>query len=239
MAWSTLSNIYDDVRFKTNKTSDDLSDATLLRLANKTAREIYVGLIGTSEDWYGEIAEFDLVASTTAANREYTIPADSASTPWGGGAIKILQVELKIDGTNWTVARPAKLSGSAIPYNESDITANYDNNAPFYAVFDNSIFILSGTTTAVTDGGRIFYIKRPAEMTTGTDVPDMPNEFLTVLSTGMTRDVYERDNNIERYQIAVQQFRQQQAQLLSDQEKRNPQMPHVLTSSYENFGDTP
>ena len=231
MAFVTLSDVYDDARFKVNKTSTDVSDANLLRISNKILREIYSSLIGLGEDFYTEIATFDLVAN----QREYTLPADSSSTPWGGGAIKVLRVEAKLDGTNWTLVQPIKFTQQTSPYNETDIIAQFSNSIPYYAVFDNSLFIFSGTITAVTTGARIIYVKRNAELTASSATPDLPNEFLTVLSTGITKDLYERFGQLDRWQLANSQFERQLARLTDNQSGRVTNFPFRMTPSNEDY----
>src|SRR3990167_3968064 len=224
-SWQTIANTFTDVRFRANRTSTDLTDATLIPIANKTLREIYSALIGTNEDWYAEIATFDIVAN----QREYTLPADSGSTPWGGGAVKVLKVELQLDGTNWTIANPAKLGSIPSAYNETDIVGQFSNANPFYTVFDNSFFVFSGTIAAVTGGGRIIYIKRPAEVTATSDTPDLPNEFLAVLATGILRDVYERNRDMDNRNLAVREFDRQLRMLTENQQQRNSNLPTILT----------
>jgi len=231
MAWTTINDAYTDVRFRANRTATDLPDATLLPIANKNLREIYASLIGTNEDWYAEIGTFDLVAD----QREYTLPADSTSTPWGGGAVKVLKLELLLDGTNWTIANPTKVASVPVAYNETDIVGAYNNSSPHYAAFDNSVFIFSGTITAVTTGGRYIYIKRPAEVTLTTDVPDLPNEFLSVLATGMLRDIYQSVRDFDNFNISTRQFRQELGSLTENQQQRNQALPTILTSNQQSF----
>ena len=231
MAFTTLSDVYTDIRFKTNRTSTDLADATLLPIANKVLREIYAALIGMNEDWYAEIAIFNLVAD----QREYTLPADSASTPWGGGAIKVLRLEVKMDGTNWTVANHMKFTDDDTPYNETNIIAKFTNSNPFFTILDNSLFIFSGTITAVTTGARLIYIKRNSELTTGTDVPDLPNEWLTLMSTGICRDVYERYGDLQKWQLASAQFNGTLERLTVQTAGRDQNFPYVVKTSHEDY----
>lgn len=210
MAWQTLQNLYDDVRYRTGTgtTPSDttvVSDATLLRLANKWFSKIFGAMVETGEDMHAEISIFDLVAN----QREYTIPVDSTTTPFGGGGgWKILRLELKIDGNNWRVATPISMRSQNVPYNETDIVGSYNSVNPHYYLLDNSYFILSGTISAVTGGGRIFWVKRPAEMTATTDVLAsttwmLNKEFMDVLSYGMSSDIFERFGQITQQQNAL------------------------------------
>ena len=232
MAWITLSDVYDDVRFKVNKTSTDVSDANLLRIANKILRELYAALIGSNEGWYTEIATFDLAATSSAANREYTLPADSGSTPWGGGAIKILRVEAKPDGTNWKECSYLPFMSLPEPYNETDIRNSFDNDSPAFSIFDNSWWLWSGNISAtVTGGGRIFYVKRNAELTASSATPDLPNEFLSVLSTGMSRDLYERFGEVQKWQLANSVFETVLNRLTENQSGRETEEISRLSGS--------
>lgn len=213
-ALQTLQNVYDDVRYRTGTgtTSSDtgvVSDATLLRIANKYFFKMVGAVVETNEDIYAEIGTFNLVAN----QREYTIPTDETTSTFAGGAVnwQVLRVELKLDGTNWRVARPLDRTNISSPENESDITSRFSNADPAYTAFDNSIFIYSGTISAVTTGGRIFYIKRPSEITAGTDVLSsavymMGKEFYDILSIGMSGDIYERFGQLTQKENALGHF---------------------------------
>lgn len=193
MAFRTLSDVYDDVRFKSGLNSTSLSNANLLRIANKYYRIILRHVVELNEDINAEISGFDLVSG----QREYTLPAESSTTPFGGGAIKIQRFEVTYDGINWRVADQIswqQIEGATKL--DADIGNQFTKSAPKFALKDRSIWLLPvpGATDAVSasnQGGRLFYIKRPVEMTTTTDVPDLTPDFLDTLSIGMSVDVFE------------------------------------------------
>src|SRR3990167_8248844 len=109
-SYQTLADVYSDVRYNAGKDSNTLVDADLLRLANKYFNLMFRELVGLNEDLYAEIASTALVAD----QREYSLPADSAST-FGSGLIKLQRVEVTYDGTNWYVANPLSLQEIAGP----------------------------------------------------------------------------------------------------------------------------
>lgn len=199
--FQTLQDVFDDVRDLSNKDSNTLKDANLLRLANKYYLWIVRNIIDLNEDLYAEIASTDLVAN----QKEYPLPVDDTtgsgpnSTVYGGGLIKIQRVEINYSSsTEWTVADP--ISWQSIPLAtilNSDLNAQFDKGDPKYAFKDRSIFIVPVPVSGDDVGSGnanlfIYYIKRPNELTATTDVPDLPKDFLNVLSEGMLKDVYRK-----------------------------------------------
>ena len=145
-------------------------------------------LVDLDEDFYAEIGTFDLVSG----QQEYNTPIEETSTPWGGGMIKLLRLEGTYDGTNWKVFNSInfrEISNST--QSAAAISSQFSKSSPAYSFFDNNIFLLPIPDANQTGGGRLFYIKRPVEMTTGADVPELPTDFLDILSLGITVDVYE------------------------------------------------
>lgn len=208
MALRTLADVNDDVRFKTGTNSTSLANADLLRIANKVYRQIIRALVELGEDFYAEISSFDLVAD----QQEYTAPGEASTSPFGGGAIKIQRLEISYDGTNWKVADP--LSWQQIDKATklaADITGQFTRSAPRYTLKDRNLFLFpipssSDSVAASNKNGRLFFIKRPAEMTATTDIPEITPDFLGLLSTGMTIDVYEKIGRASDMRDALQLF---------------------------------
>ena len=150
-------------------------------------------LISLREDLYAELSSADLVAD----QREYILPVDSAST-FGGGLIKLQRVEITYDGSNWYVADPISLQQIPTPtILDVDLNNEFDQRNPKYWFKDRSVWIapvpLSSDSVAASNAGlRIFWIKRPNEMTAVGDIPDIPTDFLSVLVEGILIDVFRK-----------------------------------------------
>lgn len=189
MAFTTLSDVNDDVRYRTNTNAVSVTNADLLRIANKRFKEIVRQLIDLDQDFYTEIQAYNLTAGT----RAYTLDADASTSPFGGGVVKILRVEAQLDGTNWRVLKPLGVRQIQTPtQTEADITGQFDNTNPYYAYYNRQLRIYSGSISTVTNGLQVFQVIRPVEMTATSDVPNLPSDFLDILSLGMSVDIYEK-----------------------------------------------
>ena len=150
------------VRWKLGITASEWSDADMLIVANLKLGEICEKISEAYQGYFGVYSEFDLVASATADKREYPLPDDILNN--------LYKLELKLDGTNWIPAKKTHLiPGRDFRLQESWITDNYNNSYPKYAVFRNSLFILSGEIEVVTAGGRLWYINYPSPLPDLTD----------------------------------------------------------------------
>lgn len=185
--YRTLSDVYADVRYAASKDSTTLPDATLLRLANKYYYLLFRELVDLHEDFYAEISTSNLIAN----QQEYVLPLDD--TDGGGGLIKILRVETSYDGSNWRVAEGTTQNEILTPLgNQTDINQNFYAYTPKYYFFDRSLFLLPIPTSNVTAGIKIFWIRRPTEMDSTLDVPDLPKTWLSLLVEGMKIDIFQR-----------------------------------------------
>lgn len=222
MAYKTLSDVYADVRFLTGTDSTSVEDSDLLRISNKYFRTIMRALVDLGQDMYGEISTFDLVAN----QQEYTSPIDSATTPFGGGLIKILRVEAAIDGTNWYVLDSVKVEEIEKATNSvANVNAQFNASSPSYSYFDRNMFLNPIPTANVTAGGRIFYVKRPAEMTVATDVPEIPADFLDILSLGIQADVYQSLGNDKGMTDSLNRFNSRIAEMRAQESNNDTQDP--------------
>lgn len=199
--FQTLGNIYTIVRSLANKDSNTLSDTTLLAFSNKYYYLMVRELIGLNEELYTNICVADLVSNQS----EYTLPTDSTSSAFAGGAIKIMRVEVSHDGTNWYVAKPIDLTSQAHATIFSSTTGptvatinqNYTQPSPKYAFFDRSIWLfpipVSTDDVAASNANlRIFVVERPDELTSSSSVPDLPKDWLAVLQEGILYDVFRK-----------------------------------------------
>lgn len=186
--YQTLGNIYDDVRSLANKDSTTLTDATLLPIANKYYGLMVRELIGLNEDLYGEIATIDLVDGTYI----YALASDDTSSTFGGGVIKIERVEITYDSTNFRVMRPIELSDIPLPITVNNLNLIYSTISPVYFYREASLYIAPVPSSNITAGITYYFTERPDELTSSASIPDMPKDFLSVLSEGMLYDVYRK-----------------------------------------------
>lgn len=142
------------VRYKTKTNSTTFTDAQILLLMNIFKNEIASKIVERNADYFLTSETFNLVASSTT--RIYSFNANILA--------RMHKLEIKFSSTDSRF--PSKYiknySGSET---ESEIVKNYTNSEGGFAhtIRGKGIFILSGTITAVTDGGQIFYYLYPAD----------------------------------------------------------------------------
>ena len=173
----TRKKLRDYVLWKLGLVSDDWSATDMLAVANLKLNGICESIAEAFQGYFGVYSEFDLVASTTADKREYPLPDDILNN--------FYKLELKLDGTNWIPAdRTHLIPGKDFRLFESWIQNNYNNTYPKYAIFRNSLFILSGKIEAVTGGGRLWYINYPDPL------PDLTDDTTDMaIATNVASDI--------------------------------------------------
>ena len=182
-SYQTLSQALVELRYTLGKDTNTLSDANLLIVANKYYTWI-VRELNDVENVNGQISKADLVDG----QQEYLLPTDDTDATgdydYGGGFMQLLRVEVALDGTNWKVAK--KITGMKHPFPVSNDTYDnyvYTTATPAYWRFQNSMFFLPFPGKDVTAGVKIFWIKRPAELTATSDIPKLDKEFLMILQS--------------------------------------------------------
>ena len=215
--WQSLDDVYTIIRSLANKDSTTLTDATLLKFANKYYFLMVRELVSLKEELYAEICSTDLVQD----QEEYVLPVDSTTTPFGGGAIKIQRVEVTYDGNNWYVAKHIPFTDITTPTRlAADVDEIYSKTSPRYYFKDRSIWLVpepdSGDDVVASNANLfIFYIKRPDELTAGTSIPDLPKDWLAILQEGMLYDVYRKFNRtndardaLQNWQVGIQRMKE-------------------------------
>ena len=185
----TGANLITRIRYLTKTTSVSLTDADALPLVNSVKDEI-AGLISQrNEQLFVIPSTFDLVASSVTA-REYALPDDILSN--------LMTVELALDTASPTVfvaclpypGGMQRLLRNLNGITEAKITTEFTNSNPFYIKMRRSIYILSGTVSALADGGKIRYRLYPADLANLTGVADL-NVDPTTTSFGMPKNFHE------------------------------------------------
>lgn len=137
---------------KTNSTT--FADAEMLILVNNFLWEIASQIVERNAGYFLIPATFDLSDDI----REYRFSDDQLS--------RMHKLEIKFDSSSarFPSTYMKDYKGSET---ESEIVANFSNNEGDFAhtIRRNAVFILSGTIVDVTGGGRLWYHKYPAKLT--------------------------------------------------------------------------
>lgn len=179
-----------EIRRKTGTTSATLSDAVLLPIVNFCKDEIANLIAQKNESYFVVPSLFNLVASDVNA-REYPWPDDVLN--------HIVSVELAFDSTQsplkYVEARPypggyQRLIRQINGLTEGKIINNFTNEDPFYVLVRKGIYILSGTISAVTDGGKLRYRAYPADLANLTGITGLEIDPSTT-TFGMPKQFHE------------------------------------------------
>ena len=230
--YQTLDNVFSDVRTLSGKDSVTLTDAELLLLANKYYLQVVRERVSLNEDLYAEISSADLKAD----QREYILPQDNTDNDpgYGGGLIKLQRVEITYDATNWYPASPISLQELTGPtITDADLNEQATQTAPRYWFKDRSVWIApvpasSDSVAADNAGLRIYWIKRPYEMTTTADIPDIPKDFLGVLAEGILYDVYRRSSRTADARDARENWILGLAKMKEYEQAPDPEQPFIM-----------
>jgi hypothetical protein len=164
----TPSELKTRILAKLNIIASDFSD--ILTVLNIKKDDIAARISATGHGHFGTMGYIDLVASTTFREREYPLPIN---------CLRLKAAFLSFDGSTWVRAKIRQLNDLRdLLMNESDITGKYSNTNPVIFLFRQSMWILSGTITAVEDGIQLWYDVMPD------DVPDI-DEATTDIATAL------------------------------------------------------
>lgn len=152
------------IRYYTQTNSTTFPDSDIVLLANTVKDNDFAPKITeANEDLFGVLSTRDLVASDASdiTKREYSLPED---------IVKMKYVEAQLDGSNWIPLTELDLNVYKRSTDEATIIQNFANEQQkaFYDLFRGSLWIYSGTLTAVTGGLRLWYISFPADITAAT-----------------------------------------------------------------------
>lgn len=160
------------IRIKTRTNANNFSDADIKALLAVHFDDLALDILQLDEDYFGDPETRNLEADV----REYPFNSDIL------GKIKL--VEAKLDGTNWIRLFPLDLRRYTRTTNETAITYNFSNieGEAKYDIFRRSLWIYSGSVTAVTSGLKVWTYSYPAHVTDLTSEVDM-----SVDPTNLTR----------------------------------------------------
>lgn len=151
----TPAQLAEYVRLRTRTNSTTFTDADMLILLNVVKENICQRALEVDED----IFELPTYMNLVADQREYPLHSNLLS--------RISRVEAALDGTNYIKLFEFDLTELDEPVTgETNITNNFSNNEgdAFFDIMRKSIWIYSGTITAVTNGLRIWLNTYPANV---------------------------------------------------------------------------
>jgi len=169
------------VRLKTRTNATTLTDADLITIANKVKDDLVWKGLDADEDLFLVPTYLNLVAD----QREYPLHSDLLS--------RIKRVEAKLDDTNWVKLYEFDLPQWQDPIStEADIVAHFGNGEreAFFDMMRSSIWIYSGTITAVTAGLRIWLNTIVSDITSMVATVDMSVDPSTT-THGIPRAMHE------------------------------------------------
>ena len=184
----TNQNIFDYVRAWTNTNTGTLPNATLFLFLNERNRQFCAALQGVREDFLGERSTTDLIGN----QQEYQLPDD---------CMRLKKLECTFDGTTWRAIkffdineRPrfgvnGTMGGEVLPTDATTVSQNYSVDYPFADVLENSLFLYPIPSATVSQGLKLYYFKRPQDMTTTNASADLPKEYHSYLVESVTLDV--------------------------------------------------
>lgn len=149
--------------------TENLTDATLLLLANVAKDDIAKEIAKANEDFFGAV----LTRNLEAGRREYAMPDDILNN--------IKTVEAKLDGSNISRLIPFDLNSFKRPTGEMDIRNDFAGKSPAYDIYRRAIQLYTGDAIIDVTGGLILRaIIYPADFTefsSSTDMAVDPTEF--------------------------------------------------------------
>ena len=150
------------IRYKTNTNSTTFTDANMLVLVNLFKNEISSLITERNQNFFAVPAKDDLVAD----QREYPFTSDFLNN--------LLKVEcMFVSGDAYIPLYSIK--DYRLSETESEIVARYANveGSCAYYLRRRSVWILSGTISAVTNGIRIWYVQQPVDLSNLTGSTDL------------------------------------------------------------------
>lgn len=194
----TASDIITDVENRLG--NPNISTDIYLPWVSYSYQKTYQKLTGVDqavkETYFGDAIEFNL----TPGVAEYSL---TANIPRFGGFIKA-EIKYGASGDNWQ--RTTRLPSLANWRIQNNTSTSYQakDAAMYYLLGDNLGFIPTppASETAQTPVAKVWYIKRPYQITLGTDVIDLPYRFLYPMVNYVQAKAIEREN--EDYTQAAQ-----------------------------------
>lgn len=170
------------IRYKTRTNDTTFTDVDIKALGEIRLDEMGRRLLEVDEDIFLIPHTCDLVAD----QREYPFPSDILA--------RMKRVEAKLDETNWIKLDEIDLTEIQTPTDETNITYTFANleGEAFFDIRRKSLYLFSGTITAVTEGLRLWCNTYPSaaiisDLASTTDMSVDP----TTITHGLPRELHE------------------------------------------------
>lgn len=166
-----------------------LSTTTYLPWASYAYQKTFQALSGVGmhvrEALFGDNATISLTTSTLQKSLTTDIPRF-------GGVIKV-EVKYGASGDDWNPA--SKLKSIAHWSNTNNVSTTYRSKTqPLYTIIGNSNLIVIPVAPESGAQAKIYYVKRPYQLTDGNDVIDIPYRFIYPIFNYVQAKAVERVN---------------------------------------------
>lgn len=191
-------NFRASVRFKSDITnSSTLTNAQILTELNEAYYDVHRAMVDANEDYFEEQnVKFNLAQNSSL----YSLPTD---------CVKMKQVRLAY--TTPSSASDYKVASSYDPAEVGQVNSDEENipvSTPIVDITNNYFRIKPTPTSAVTNGGIIFYIARPSALTNTGDTPLIPTEYQDLMAIRVAARACEK---FEMYSKADRLYQQYEA----------------------------
>lgn len=181
------SDVLSQARFLTKTSASDgtSDDVTLLRILNDYYLRQSVHFVNTNEDLFGVKATTNL---DIQANQEaYTIPSDM---------LRMKRLEITFDGVKYNKVHmqdPGDVQAFAL--DATSIGNNFATSDPYAELYGNALYLRPIPSQTVTAGLRLWYIQRPALLSTTSSNISTPQDYHGFLAYGVAKEIALRQGN--------------------------------------------
>ena len=203
----TLDDFYRETLWRTSLNTTDLpyiytagGAYGFLQLFHDVYTKLIREIVSTGCDFFMEKSTFNLVAD----QQEYIMPAD---------LMKFRQIELNYNGGGW--ARATDIDLSHLPNSSEAATLSSASvYHPLFDILEDSFFIYPEATTNQVSGGKLWYIKMPAEglyisaISAASATVTFPPEYEWLLPLGCAVEVWGKYRLINENAVEFQRYNQ-------------------------------
>ncbi len=190
---TTLNGIKQDIYFIAKITVNTFSAGDLNRIINKYYKQAQSIIRAVNEDFFMEIAATNLVTNSGGTYpNEYPLPVDYE---------KVKQIQVAFTPASITLPLNSEFQVLQIVGQESISNPSVAITIPTAIVMDNSFFlypdpsVTASLVLPVTNGIKIFYIKKQADLVNDGDVPNIFSDYHDVITWGSIVDIALRIGN--------------------------------------------
>ena len=204
----TAAQIFTYTRFLTNTNSTTVSDANLLRALSEWNKKMVLKLSEIKEN-YGETTDSLLLASGVEG---VSLPTD---------LMKLKRSEIHWTSTgSWYKLKFYELNENSDPNDTTTLNANFDQANPYATLLGEKLNLRPIPNDSVSDGVKVWYTPRPADLTSTTQSPTPPSEYHRFFVDLLSLDIKQMKREISSAQS------EQEAQFIWKMLK-NEAMPRI------------